>query len=47
MKRLLSFCVLLLMAVAMLAADTLKEGFESGMPTSAPSSETVVTLASG
>ena len=46
-KRLVSICVLFLMAVTMFAADTLKEGFETGMPASAPSSETAVMLASG
>ncbi|MBR5061833.1 MAG: hypothetical protein IKX24_06790 [Prevotella sp.] len=47
MKRIF-LCMLLPLAFASLWADNeLKEDFEKGMPTSAPSSETQVTLASG
>ena len=46
MKRLF-ILGLLLLAMSNVWAESLKEGFESGMPTSAPSTETEVTLASG
>ena len=45
--RQLSLLLVLLMAAAGVWADNLKEHFESGLPTSAPSAETTVTLASG
>ena len=43
----LSLLVSLFLAAACTLAENLKEDFESGLPTSAPSSETSVTLASG
>ena len=47
MKRLRFLSALLLFAVSAFGDNKLTENFESGLPTSAPSSETVVTLASG
>ena len=46
MKR-LSALLALLMSCTLLMADSLKEDFENGLPTSAPSAETTVTLSSG
>ena len=47
MKRLLFFALLLMSHVCIWADNELKEDFETGLPTSAPSVETQVTLASG
>ena len=47
MKRLRFLSALLLFAVSAFGDNKLTENFESGLPTSAPSSETVVTLVSG
>ena len=46
MKKLYVLFVFLLVNACAFATD-LKEEFETGLPTSAPSSETTVTLASG
>ncbi len=45
--RTITTLMLLLFVTATAVADELREGFEQGMPTSAPSSETTVTLSSG
>ena len=47
MKKLLSVCMMLAMALTTWAATDLHEDFEKGLPSSAPSGEIVVTLASG
>ena len=47
MKRFCLLSALLLFAVSSFSDNKLTENFESGLPTSAPSSETVVSLASG
>ena len=47
MKRLTFLFTCLLVAVCSFADDTLTEDFESGLPTSASSTETTVTLTSG
>ncbi|MCH5306480.1 MAG: hypothetical protein J1E37_00265 [Prevotella sp.] len=48
MKKLTVLCLLFAMAVGAIAADDkLTENFETGLPSSAPSSETTVTLSSG
>lgn len=47
MKRLLFFALLLMSQICIWADNELKEDFETGLPTSAPSVETQVTLASG
>lgn len=45
--RTITTLIFLLLATLTTMADDLKEGFEQGMPSSAPSSETKVTLTSG
>lgn len=47
MKRLYLLSALLLFAVCSFSNNKFTENFESGLPTSAPSNETVVSLASG
>ena len=47
MKKILSTLAMLLVVIGAVADDKLSENFESGLPTSAPSNETTVTLASG
>ena len=47
MKKFALLSALLLFAVCSFADDNFTENFESGLPTSAPSNETEVTLASG
>ena len=48
MKKYLSaFCLLLCTLMVQAANDSLKETFESGLPTSAPATETTASLASG
>ncbi len=47
MRKLLSLLAVLMAASNVFADDKLTENFNSGLPTSAPSSETSVTLASG
>ena len=47
MRKTIMTLMLLCIELAAGAADSLKETFESGLPSSAPSAETAVTLASG
>ena len=47
MKRIVFFVLLLTAHVSLWAQSELREDFETGMPTSAPSLETQVTIASG
>lgn len=47
MKKLLSFMLMLFSVTMVHAGDVLSENFETGLPSSAPSSETQVSLASG
>ena len=47
MKRIYSLIAMLTVAIGICSAATIKEDFETGLPTSAPSSETTVTLSTG
>ncbi len=47
MKRIIGIFAVMAFAVGICSAQTFKENFETGMPSSAPSSDTKVTLSSG